>query len=64
MIRATMSQKAMSDVQSYALKQNVATLHNRINELGVAEPVIAQQGADVLWFSSRVFRTRLKPRTS
>ena len=46
MIRATMSQKAMSDVQSYALKQNVATLHNRINELGVAEPVIAQQGAD------------------
>ena len=45
-IRATMSQKAMSDVQSYALKQNVATLHNRINELGVAEPVIAQQGAD------------------
>ena len=46
MIRATMSQKAMSDVQSYALKQNVATLHNRINELGVAEPVIDQQGAD------------------
>lgn len=46
MVRATMSQKAMSDVQSYALKQNVATLHNRINELGVAEPVIAQQGAD------------------
>ena len=46
MIRAMMSQKAMSDVQSYALKQNVATLHNRINELGVAEPVIAQQGAD------------------
>lgn len=46
MIRATMSQKAMSDVQSYALKQNVATLHNRINELGVVEPVIAQQGAD------------------
>jgi preprotein translocase subunit SecD len=46
MIRATMSQKAISDVQSYALKQNVATLHNRINELGVAEPVIAQQGAD------------------
>ncbi len=45
-IRGTMSQKAMSDVQEYALKQNVATLHNRINELGVAEPVIAQQGAD------------------
>ncbi len=46
MIIGAMSQKAMQDVQEYALKQNVATLHNRINELGVAEPVIAQQGAD------------------
>jgi preprotein translocase subunit SecD len=42
----TMSQKTMKDVQDYALKQNISTLHNRINELGVAEPVIAQQGAD------------------
>ena len=37
---------AMKDVRDYALKQNISTLHNRINELGVAEPVIAQQGAD------------------
>lgn len=29
-----------------ALKQNITTLHNRINELGVAEPVIQRQGAD------------------
>jgi preprotein translocase subunit SecD len=33
-------------VQEQALKQNITTLHNRINELGVAEPVIQQQGAD------------------
>lgn len=33
-------------VQEQALKQNIVTLHNRINELGVAEPVIQQQGAD------------------
>lgn len=33
-------------VQETALKQNIVTLHNRINELGVAEPVIQQQGAD------------------
>ena len=45
-IRATLSQKAIQNVQNYALKQNISTLHNRINELGVAEPVIAQQGAD------------------
>src|SRR3989475_580103 len=32
--------------QDLALKQNIQTLHNRINELGVAEPVIQQQGAD------------------
>ena len=33
-------------VQQQALKQNITTLHNRINELGVAEPVIQQQGLD------------------
>ena len=45
-IHATLSQKAIQNVQNNALKQNISTLHNRINELGVAEPVIAQQGAD------------------
>lgn len=44
-VRATMSEKAIRDVQDYAIKQNIGTLRNRINELGVAEPVIAQQGA-------------------
>lgn len=33
-------------IQEQALKQNITTLHNRINELGVAEPVIQQQGID------------------
>jgi preprotein translocase subunit SecD len=33
-------------LQDQALKQNITTLHNRINELGVSEPVIAQQGSD------------------
>jgi preprotein translocase subunit SecD len=33
-------------VQETALKQNITTLHNRVNELGVAEPVIQQQGQD------------------
>lgn len=46
MIRASLSTKAIQNVQNNALKQNISTLHNRINELGVAEPVIAQQGAD------------------
>lgn len=33
-------------IQEFALKQNIQTLHNRINELGVAEPIIQQQGAN------------------
>ena len=45
-IVATLSQTAITAVQANALKQNITTLHNRINELGVAEPVIQQQGAD------------------
>jgi preprotein translocase subunit SecD len=43
---ATMTPSAVNSVQDSALKQNITTLHNRINELGVAEPVIQQQGAD------------------
>ena len=33
-------------VQETAITQNITTLHNRVNELGVAEPVIQQQGGD------------------
>ena len=37
---------AARTVQDTAVKQNITTLHNRVNELGVSEPVIAQQGSD------------------
>ena len=43
---ATIKPEAARRIQDQALKQNIVTLHNRINELGVAEPVIQQQGAD------------------
>jgi len=43
---AVLSQTAITTVQAKALSQNITTLHNRINELGVAEPVIQQQGSD------------------
>lgn len=42
----SLKQAAARLVQEQALKQNITTLHNRINELGVAEPVIQQQGLD------------------
>ncbi|MBM3390879.1 MAG: protein translocase subunit SecD [Betaproteobacteria bacterium] len=45
-LSATLKPEAQKRIQEFALKQNITTLHNRINELGVAEPVIQQQGAD------------------
>ncbi|MGQ0730957.1 protein translocase subunit SecD [Acidovorax sp.] len=45
-LRASIKPEATRRVQEQALKQNMVTLHNRINELGVAEPVIQQQGLD------------------
>ncbi|WP_323017729.1 protein translocase subunit SecD [Castellaniella sp.] len=46
LLDGTLSPTAITQVQNSALKQNIQTLHNRINELGVAEPVIQQQGGD------------------
>ncbi|MDD2610407.1 MAG: protein translocase subunit SecD [Giesbergeria sp.] len=45
-LQASIKPEALRRVQEQALKQNMTTLHNRINELGVAEPVIQQQGLD------------------
>jgi preprotein translocase subunit SecD len=46
LVVGTLKPDAARRTQEFALKQNITTLHNRINELGVAEPVIQQQGAD------------------
>ena len=43
---ARLTPSAEQKIREFALKQNITTLHNRINELGVAEPVIQQQGAN------------------
>jgi preprotein translocase subunit SecD len=43
---ATLKPGAIKRNQDLALKQNISTLSNRINELGVAEPIIQQQGED------------------
>lgn len=43
---ATLTAQAQQTMRDFAIKQNITTLHNRINELGVAEPVIQQQGAE------------------
>jgi preprotein translocase subunit SecD len=45
-LNGRLTDAAVTQVQTSALSRNITTLHNRINELGVAEPVIQQQGSD------------------
>ena len=45
-ITGTLRVEAQRRTQEFALQQNINTLRNRINELGVAEPIIQQQGSD------------------
>ncbi|MBX9962793.1 MAG: protein translocase subunit SecD [Burkholderiales bacterium] len=43
---ATLKPEAQKRIQEFALQQNITTLRNRVNELGVAEPIVQQSGAD------------------
>ncbi|MEA5669288.1 protein translocase subunit SecD [Stenotrophomonas sp. ATCM1_4] len=45
-ITATVPQTEMSQIATGAIEQNLTTLRNRVNELGVAEPIIQRQGDD------------------
>jgi preprotein translocase subunit SecD len=42
----TMSDRAVEELRDYAINQNLTTLRNRVNELGVAEPLVQRQGPD------------------
>ena len=42
----TLSEQAVKEIKDYAISQNLTSLRNRVNELGVAEPVVQRQGAD------------------
>ena len=46
LLSASIGEVTKKKIQEFALKQNLQTLHNRINELGVAEPIVQQQGFD------------------
>ncbi len=43
---ARLTEQALTEKRKFALEQNITALRNRVNELGVAEPVIQQQGED------------------
>jgi preprotein translocase subunit SecD len=45
-LKATLTETNIKNTKRFALQQNITTLRKRVNELGVAEPVIQQQGLD------------------
>jgi preprotein translocase subunit SecD len=45
-LRLTLREPEIREKRDFALQQNITTLRNRVNELGVAEPIIQQQGSD------------------
>jgi len=45
-LKVIISEKTKESITEFAIKQNLETLNNRVNELGVAEPLIQQQGLD------------------
>ncbi|MCQ4346161.1 protein translocase subunit SecD [Pseudomonas stutzeri] len=45
-LRLTLSQAKLVEIREYSIKQNLTTVRNRVNELGVAEPLVQRQGAN------------------
>jgi len=46
LLTLSLSETEVKAIQEYALEQNLTTIRNRVNELGVAEPLVQRQGAD------------------
>jgi preprotein translocase subunit SecD len=45
-LELSLTEKKIQEIENYAVKQNLTTLRNRVNELGVAEPLVQRQGRD------------------
>ncbi|MGV8843431.1 MAG: protein translocase subunit SecD [Pseudomonas sp.] len=45
-LRLAMTQAKLAEIREYSIKQNLTTVRNRVNELGVAEPLVQRQGAN------------------
>lgn len=46
LVKVAMTLDQIKQRQAFAIQQNITTLRNRVNELGVSEPIVTQQGAD------------------
>ncbi|KOO10487.1 preprotein translocase subunit SecD, partial [Vibrio xuii] len=44
-LKATFTEQRLTEIRNYAVEQNITILRNRVNELGVAEPLVQRQGA-------------------
>ncbi|MDN5522634.1 protein translocase subunit SecD [Pseudomonas sp.] len=45
-LRLALTQAKVAEIREYSIKQNLTTVRNRVNELGVAEPLVQRQGAN------------------
>ncbi len=45
-LKATFTEQRLQEIRNYAVEQNITILRNRVNELGVAEPLVQRQGAN------------------
>ena len=45
-LRLALTQAKLVEIREYSIKQNLTTVRNRVNELGVAEPLVQRQGAN------------------
>jgi preprotein translocase subunit SecD len=45
-LRLTLTPAKLAEIREYSIKQNLTTVRNRVNELGVAEPLVQRQGAN------------------
>lgn len=45
-LHLSLNEKKIKELKDYAIKQNLTTIRNRVNELGVAEPLVQRQGSD------------------
>ncbi|EPO6698630.1 protein translocase subunit SecD [Pseudomonas aeruginosa] len=45
-LRVALTQAKLAEIREYSIKQNLTTVRNRVNELGVSEPLVQRQGAN------------------
>ena len=61
-MKASLTDARLSEAREYAVQQNITILRNRVNQLGVAEPLVQRRAPTASWSSYRAFRTPRVPK--